>query len=529
MDMLKILNANERWSQHADNCWYSDKLKIHSQGHNISDVLSKYRPTEPDFIKEYRKDNVRAATKAYWQKAKSVVGKANRASGIDIRWQANSERTNEWTKANKIRSKIFGEYLSLILEDPRCIFIVSRSLWYNNLFDSQSDELTVYTFTSNQIIYVDEFNVLAKLNESFAVWFDYKEGLVTTYAFDKDLRKYTLFIQYKGLEGSYFWGGGSSDALSFFDAAVDFWAEALVQYSDLQGSIKSHAYPLPVVLNIQACDDCNGLGYLANPNGGRGTRCGTCGGSGSVALSPYSTVQVDAKAYEKNPSLPFPPIYYPQKDLKPIELLKSEYESNIMRGLVALNMEHVADVGANQSGIAKAIDRDELNGTLYNWVDFLFNFLYFNIVKNAGIYIQGNPVITQTILPDGFDVYGIEKSEEQLKAAREAKVPNNLLKNLEKDYIVKKYDGQPIEQAFNIDLIDFDFTYGLQPDQSEIILLNGGYTRTDYQMSVNLYALLRKAYSTIDDFFMWTWSEKYDWLQSETIRKNIALPIPEMP
>lgn len=529
MDVAKILNGHERWELYVQNVEYSEKLKIHSKGERISEVLSKYRPTEPDFIKDYRKTNVRAATKAYWQKAKSVIGKANRASGIDVRWEPNTERTEAWAKKNKIRAKVFGEYLSVILEDPRSIFIVSDNTWFNQLYNNvKPPEAEVFIFRSEQLLYVDENNVIAKVDEEFCVWFDYELRTVTTYKKDSTTKQFIEFLNYKRLIGSYFWGGGSPDALSFFDAAVDFWAEALVQYSDLQGSIKSHAYPLPVVLNVQNCEDCSGTGRIYSEKHKNNIRCGTCGGSGSVALSPYSTVNVDAKMYEKNPSLPFPPVYYPQKDLKPIELLKDEYEANILRGLESLNMDFLNNTGANQSGIAKAIDRDELNGTLYNWVDFLFNYLYYNIVKNAGIFIQGSEVLIQAIIPDGFDVYGIEKSEQQLKEAREAKVPNNLLRSLEKDYIVKKYDGQPIEQAFNIDLIDFDFTYGLDPEKAEIILLNGGYTRTDYQISANLYTLLRQAYSTIEGFFAWDWVRKYDWLQAETERKNIPLPNPEI-
>jgi hypothetical protein len=529
MDVAKILNGHERWQMYGQNVEYSEKLKIHSKGENISYVLNRYRPTEPDFIKDYRKENVRAATKAYWQKAKRVIGKANRASGIDIRWEANTERTKEWTLRNKIRAKVFGEYLTVILEDPRSIFIVTDNTWFNDFENNGNPQnYEVFIFGSSQLLYVDEQNVIAMVRDGFCVWFDYANGTITTYFKNEVTKQYTEFQNYDGLIGSYFFGGGSENALSFFDAAVDFWSEALVQYSDLQGSIKSHAYPLPVVLNVQNCEDCSGTGKVFDNHRQRNIRCGTCGGSGSVALSPYSTVQVDAKAYEKNPSLPFPPVYYPQKDLKPIELLKSEYEANIMRGLESLNMEFLNNTGANQSGIAKAIDRDELNGTLYNWVDFLFNYLYQNIVKNAGLYIQKTLVQVYVILPDGFDVYGIEKAEEQLKAAREAKVPNNLLRSLEKDYIVKKYDGLPIEQAFNIDLIDFDFTYGLDPEKAEIILLNGGYTRTDYQMSANLYPLLRKAYSTIEDFFTWDFVRKYEWLIAETENKNIPLPNPEI-
>ena len=106
MDVAKILNGHERWELYTQNVEYSEKLKIHSKGENISEVLSKYRPTEPDFIKDYRKTNVRAATKAYWQKAKSVIGKANRASGIDVRWEPNTERTEAWAK--KIKSGLMS-------------------------------------------------------------------------------------------------------------------------------------------------------------------------------------------------------------------------------------------------------------------------------------------------------------------------------------------------------------------------------------------------------------------------------------
>lgn len=235
-------------------------------------------------------------------------------------------------------------------------------------------------------------------------------------------------------------------------------------------------------------------------------------------------MNLSADEYKKNPQLPFPNVAYIQRDLEPIRLLKEEYEANIIRGLQSLNMDFLA-AGLNQSGIAKALDRDELNGLLYDWANHIFNFLYSNIVKNAGIYIQGKEVVTSTILPESFDVYGLELAEASLKSARESGMSTGLLRQMEANYSRMKYEGRPIEQAFADDLICFDFTYGMLPSESEVLLANGGLSKLNYQISSNLFFLLKKAYQN-PEFFMWDFMRKYEWLANEA--NNMKIPTPEL-
>ena len=96
---------------------------------------------------------------------------------------------------------------------------------------------------------------------------------------------------------------------------------------------------------------------------------------------------------------------------------------------------------------------------------------------------------------------------------------------MEANYARMKYEGRPIEQAFADDLICFDFCYGLQPSESEVLLANGGLSKLNYQISANLFFLLKKAYQ-IPDFFMWDFMRKYDWLANEA--NNMKIPTPEL-
>jgi hypothetical protein len=495
---------------------YANKLQVHSRGDNIADIIEKYRPNEPEFIRNYRRENVRKVTKAYWRKAVAIIKKAQRSTGIITKYPDGSNLTQDWVEENKIKDKIFGEYLELILEDPRAVFVVIDSQWFEDLTCSgKNAETKVFTFISQDVKYHDNTNLVVSIGDA-AVWFDYEEQLIKAY---KSVNgRYEPAGVWEGLDGMYFFGGGSSDALSFFDGAIDFWMEALVQYSDLQGCIKSHAYPIPVVMQIQECKTCKGIGKIKKDSGF--VNCHDCNGNGVVGASPYSEIHVSADEYKKNPQLPWPPVYYPQKDLEPIKLLREEYEANILRGLSALNMEFIGLIGANQSGIAKAMDRDELNGTIHSWVDHLFNYLFYNIVKNAGIYVQRTEVITYTIVPETFDVYGIMSSEESIAKAKEAGMSRNIIRGIEKDYVINRYDGMPIDTAFNLDLITFDSTYGLNANEVETMLMNNGISKSDYAMSINLYYLLSKAYTTIPDFFTWDFSKKYDWLIAEADKLN---------
>lgn len=503
-----------------ENIEYAEKLSIHAVGLGIVELIKKYRPMEPDNIRVYRSENVRAVTKSYWGKARSIVKKINR-SGYDIKFPEGSEKTKEWTIKKKLTDKLFSEYLEILLKDPRSIMIITDYNWINDLAGTNIQDVGIFTFESKNILYFDEKNVVVRFWDDVAVWFDYNEGTITTFKLDEK-SQWKQVNNFKNLQGNYFFLGGSSDALSFFDSTVDFWLEALVQYSDLQASIKSHAFPVAVVLNNETCGTCQGTGRIKHDNSYHS--CQNCGGSGYITSSPYNQVNLSADEYKKNPQLPFPNVAYIQRDLEPIRLLKEEYEANIIRGLQSLNMDFLA-AGLNQSGIAKALDRDELNGLLYDWANHIFNFLYFNIVKNAGIYIQGKEVVTSTILPESFDVYGLELAEASLKSARESGMSTGLLRQMEDNYSRMKYEGRPIEQAFANDLICFDFTYGMLPSESEVLLANGGLSKLNYQISSNLFFLLKKAYQN-PEFSMWDFMRKYEWLANEA--NNMKIPAPEL-
>lgn len=516
MDIWKILGGSK---VSHENIKYAEKLSIHAVGDGIENLINTYRPNEPENIQKYRSENVRAVTKSYWSKAKSVVKKINR-SGYDIKFTEGTERTKEWTIKQKLTDRLFTEFLTLLLKDPRAAIVVTDYNWINSIYETNIQDVGIFTFTSDEILYFSDNHLVAR-KPDFAVWFDYEKKTITIFKINEE-NKWYQFDNFEGLQGEYFFIGGKSDALSFFDASVDFWFEALVQYSDLQASIKSHAFPIAAMMNLENCKTCAGTGQVMIDE--HKHICGTCHGSGYISASPYANISLSAEDYKRNPQLPFPNVAYIQRNLEPIKLLKEEYEANIQRGLQAINMEFL-NVGLNQSGVAKAIDRDELNGLLYDWANFIFNWLYFSIVKNAGIYIQGVEVLTSTILPESFDVYGLELAETSLKSARESNMSNGLLRQMEANYARMKYEGRPIEQAFADDLICFDFCYGLQPSESEVLLANGGLSKMNYQISVNLYFLLKKAYQ-IPDFFMWDFMRKYDWLANEA--NNMKIPTPEL-
>ncbi|MCS7084794.1 MAG: hypothetical protein RMM53_10920, partial [Bacteroidia bacterium] len=147
---------------------------------------------------------------------------------------------------------------------------------------------------------------------------------------------------------------------SFLDGAVDWWDEALIEYSDKQAALKMHVYPEKWIYGAE-CRQCHGAGKLSGL--GAPKTCVACAGTGT-ATGPFSVLHVrPPKAHE--PPTPIPPAGYVQKDLAAVEFLAKDVNELLRRGLAAVHFEHLFDVPLNQSGYAKALDRAETDAFLY--------------------------------------------------------------------------------------------------------------------------------------------------------------------
>ena len=113
----------------------------------------------------------------------------------------------------------------------------------------------------------------------------------------------------------------------------------------------------------QACNSCQGTGEV--PKDGKMVVCGACKGGGKYLHSPYTDIEVD-KAKLGEQQVPTPPMGYAQKDIDPLELQNKRIDQHYFKALSAVNMEFLAETQLNQSGVAKEVDKEELNTFVYD-------------------------------------------------------------------------------------------------------------------------------------------------------------------
>jgi hypothetical protein len=227
--------------------------------------------------------------------------------------------------------------------------------------------------------------------------------------------------------------------------------------------IKMHAYPEAVVYQVEKCNakGCEGgKVYKRDKDGNRAGKphdCPNCQGSGYVSGGVYGTLTVDisrAKALMEDGGAPngFPKEYV-QKDIAPLDFAAKVVDDLLFKGYQALSMQHIADVPLNESGKAKELDRDELNGYLYgiarrikqHYLYTAWHFLLRRYYSAVAVIDLDNAKAQMPAVkvPETFDVVSAANMKEELFVSQTEKLPPSIVKAKAVQYINKEYEGAP--------------------------------------------------------------------------------------
>jgi hypothetical protein len=165
---------------------------------------------------------------------------------------------------------------------------------------------------------------------------------------------------------------------------------------------------------------------------------------------PYETAWVNKEKFSgENQNIPIPPMGYINVPTEATAMLEKRVDALLDKGLCALNMDVLDDIGENQSGIAKTIDRTELNDFLGKIRDrfydtHLVNFFYFAAKYMFGPNGEDVTAIEPDIIkPQNFDIYNTSELTEQLKMAKDAGLSPSYLQTKEIEIQNKAYQTNP--------------------------------------------------------------------------------------
>ena len=542
--VVKILDDEkaEKHPNYVACCDHAEEMSWHVYGTKPEKLLKRVRPREDPAITTYRLESYQPITESICKKGLSITHKIFDPNLWSIRFK-DSKQAKELEKYtiedypvfNSIPNYLSNFILKKMMADPNAVILVQpykfdikgseRVMPFASCYHSKDIWLVDYESLLLFDKYEESKTDSGKTIRRWFFTFADKQSIFQLY-FEKrdDAKGYDVvtLTEYKhGFNELPAWalGGEYSDSKyglfeSFFYAAVPFWNKAINDDSDVDGAYRMHMWPQ----KWEVADECEyvekheGGGYACNGgyifNGDRKYKCPGCGGSGyKTAKSPYETHIVNREKFlgtegTANVQVPFGYVTVPVEATK---MLEERAERNLNKGLEALNMD--LDIGLNESGKAKEMDRTELNDFLKRVANQMFDVHMVNIyyyftkymfsVTDPESVVEIQPEISK---PTQFDVYSSVELTEQFTAAKTAKLNPQYLSVLQMQIQNKQFSTNPILlENLNL-MISLDPLSEVTPDEVSLQLANGTITKETAVIHDNIKVFISRAMEEHKDF-----------------------------
>lgn len=289
--------------------------------------------------------------------------------------------------------------------------------------------------------------------------------------------------------------------------------EAVREYSDLQAAKVLHIYPERWEFTNNECTTCKGTGRRKNPlwteNCGceAAIECDHCHGHGYVVAGPYSKIMVKpSDSLNPTSQIPTPPAGYILKDVEIIKIQQDGVDAHIFKALSSINFEFLAKTPLNQSGIAKEVDKDELNNTVHSIaediiaaMDKIYKAIAYYRYKSLYAFADIDKMLPDTTVPQVFDLLSAQHLEDELVLSRKNQANPIILNALEIDYASKRFNDQSIR-----DMLTLTLELDPLPNQAEadkvLMLQNEGITKLTYIISSNIENFVQAAIEEDETF-----------------------------
>lgn len=468
---------------YKDSVKYYDQIKVHAYGEKPGELLTCRRPSESEKIQKYREKIYVPVTKSCFTKVYNSLMKIRKSQDWSIKF-------NDENKVGIVRK---GESLFdyLIMTFPKYTSITN---WYFQIglkqqlvdtnakvfvkpisFEVEDNEyLKPYPFIYNSTNVIDyeykKYYVLkstekVKFTENrteydgtrYYVVTDTNIQIFDQYSNDKKYKETFNYPHKLGYVPVYDIKGVVCDETLFqtlyeskIMGMIPFLDEATREYSDQQAEVVQHVHSTLWAYQPHDCKRCGGTGYemiKKEKAAAIKTECGMCGGKGIYPFNPYENL-VLGKPPAGETNLPSPPAGFITKDTNIVTIQKERIEGHFFQAYASINMEFLATTPLNQSGLAKEVDKEELNNFVHgvaedgvelldNIVHCINDYRYQTSVQDDSKRKSMLPVIN---VPQKFDILGDEFLLDGIKAMKDAKVDPAIINAAEVEYAAKRFN-----------------------------------------------------------------------------------------
>lgn len=535
-DIVQQYARNQiKYSAYEETVELYDKLRVHANGEMPEKIIEERRPSESERIKEYRKDIYVPITESTVSKVITSLSKIRRSADWSIDYDpeaipaivSEDETLQSYCEVKypyfrSVTNWSFSVLLKNYLIDANALQLIMPI----NLDKAQNEYYRPfsYIYNSTRVLDYKQEDYAVLLSEDQYTYMDkdgaYRTDGVIIFIADTIAIQKWVQVEYSGrMALQYYWphnlgflpvrklGGvffkAKNDVFIYksrIQSTVPRLDEAARIYSDLQAEIVQHVHSEKWIYIQTECRHCNGTGRVVKDN----CDCHKCEGRGYVNTSPYSNlVLTPPNNVQTQQPIPTPPAGYIQKSdvALMVDRINNLVNEQIYAALSAINMEFLATTPLNQSGLAKEVDKDELNNFVHSvaedivaqmdWTYYVTNeYRYKDVVSSEKERVAMLPRIP---VPEKFDLLSSAYLLDELAKAKQNSINPVIMNELQIEYASKKFYNSPrvkdeLETVFELDPFP-----SITEEEKMVRLQNGGITKLDYIISANIQQFVRKA------------------------------------
>jgi len=543
---------------------HAREMGVHIEGFRPDKLLDEKRPNEPKEVRDYRLAVWKAVTKSLSSKIINTVNRIFNPRFFRVEFEGTPKIVKE---ENSLGTYLMGEFgiyqniwiyiretlLKLTFSDPNAVCVVLPESY--EIQEGEYFKPIPVIFRANEVVDFKDgeyYTMYQPPIERGGV--RRTEGLI--YYFDKDMisihktngSKIELVFEYDhnfGFVPAFRLGGQAEGERnpyyysSFVAGIAPHWDKAVTMISDLDGSTVNHLFP-SMWEWTDDCDTCGAKGRLTRTGElweGQDTTetipCTRCKGTGLVTnKSPFGIHQVKRDALNPDLPSPIPPAGFISKDIAPLQELKKSIETEIVAGFSSVNMEILAKIGENQSGIAKTIDRQDFDSFLMRISQHVFEYQLPQIIKAVsywrysalGQYVKDIVEGVTISKPKEFSVLGVSFIMEELKAASGQNVSVSYLKQLETELVNTKFANNEWDRKFNIAVIELKPFPNRTPEQLRTLVETGAIRKIDFIRNENVDDLVTMAVTEDEKFLDFTFEKQLEVIERLILEKYEEKP-----
>ncbi len=537
--LAPYFNGQKKHKSYALTVKKYEALKVHANGDYPLLLIDERRPNESDKIKDYRRKIYEPVTQDSINRVLSSLTKIRRSADWSVVHPVENyppsipevERLSEYADkrlpiAENLENWLFSVALKNYLLDANAIVFISPSIKevgegeypepYPVIFNSPAiveyipNSLLIVRLTKE--IPLDQQQVAAKKEEFLVVTQDSIQNWQRAdsgYALLKEVKHTLGVLPAFKTQGAYF--ANELEEIIFcsrISPMLPRLNDAAREYSDMQAEVVQHIHSEKWEWAADKCPSCRNAAGIPTgfsnhtATGAKKIVCSTCKGNLLVPSSPYLSMQIrPTNAQQGEANAPIPPAGYITKPIEIVKIQDERIDKHLYKALASINMHFLDQSPLAQSGVAKEVDRDELNNFVYSVAEdlvriaqlsynLMVEYRYKTIVPDTLKRISLRPRIS---VPEKYDLLSSSYLSSEIKAVRESSINPLIISTLEAEYAAKKFYNEPKLRDMIQLVLTLDPLAGITEEDKMVRLSNGGIDRLDYILSSNILSLVKQA------------------------------------